>query len=145
MELNHPIVLAALLLVPLYGLLRRRLLQRAAVPYAPLQYAGAKGIRPLLMRLQVPFEMLILATVILALAGPHRRDEIELVGEEGLDVALALDISASMQAADFSPNRLEALKGDLAGLHSIRINQQWRIVFRWTKQGPSEVRIVDYH
>lgn len=42
-------------------------------------------------------------------------------------------------------NRLEALKGDLAGLHSIRINQQWRIVFRWTKQGPSEVRIVDYH
>jgi proteic killer suppression protein len=42
-------------------------------------------------------------------------------------------------------NRLEALKGDLAGLHSIRINQQWRIVFRWTAQGPAEVRIVDYH
>lgn len=42
-------------------------------------------------------------------------------------------------------NRLEVLKGDLAGLHSIRINQQWRIVFRWTAQGPVEVRIVDYH
>jgi len=42
-------------------------------------------------------------------------------------------------------NRLEALKGELAGLHSIRINQQWRIVFRWTAQGPAEVRIVDYH
>ncbi|MDF1850373.1 MAG: type II toxin-antitoxin system RelE/ParE family toxin [Verrucomicrobiales bacterium] len=42
-------------------------------------------------------------------------------------------------------NRLEALKGDLAGLHSIRINQQWRIVFRWTDQGPAEVRIADYH
>lgn len=42
-------------------------------------------------------------------------------------------------------NRLEALKGDLAGLHSIRINQQWRIVFRWTEQGPEEVRIIDYH
>lgn len=42
-------------------------------------------------------------------------------------------------------NRLEALKGNLAGLHSLRINQQWRIVFRWTDQGPAEVRIVDYH
>jgi len=42
-------------------------------------------------------------------------------------------------------NRLELLKGDLAGLHSIRINQQWRIVFRWTDQGPAEVRIADYH
>jgi proteic killer suppression protein len=42
-------------------------------------------------------------------------------------------------------NRLETLKGDLAGFHSIRINEQWRIVFRWSESGPSEVRIVDYH
>jgi len=42
-------------------------------------------------------------------------------------------------------NRLELLKGDRAGLHSIRINSQWRIVFRWTNSGPSEVEIVDYH
>lgn len=42
-------------------------------------------------------------------------------------------------------NRLEALKGDRAGFHSIRIYQQWRIVFRWTEQGPSEVQIIDYH
>lgn len=42
-------------------------------------------------------------------------------------------------------NRLEALKGDLAGLHSIRVNDQWRIVFRWTDSGPADVRIVDYH
>jgi proteic killer suppression protein len=42
-------------------------------------------------------------------------------------------------------NRLEALKGDLAGKHSIRINAQWRIVFRWTNAGPDEVEIVDYH
>jgi len=42
-------------------------------------------------------------------------------------------------------NRLEVLKGDLAGFQSIRINQQWRIVFRWTAQGPAEVQIVDYH
>ena len=42
-------------------------------------------------------------------------------------------------------NRLEALRGDLAGLHSIRINDQWRVVFRWTPAGPAEVDIRDYH
>lgn len=42
-------------------------------------------------------------------------------------------------------NRLEPLHGTLAGLHSIRINDQWRIVFRWTEVGPAEVALVDYH
>ncbi len=42
-------------------------------------------------------------------------------------------------------NRLEVLKGNLAGYHSIRINDQWRIVFAWTEHGPSEVTICDYH
>lgn len=42
-------------------------------------------------------------------------------------------------------NRLEALRGDLTGLHSIRINDQWRLVFRWTESGPAEDRILDYH
>lgn len=41
-------------------------------------------------------------------------------------------------------NRLEALKGDRAGQHSIRINDQWRICFMWTDAGPEEVQIVDY-
>jgi proteic killer suppression protein len=40
---------------------------------------------------------------------------------------------------------LEALKGDLAGKHSIRINDQWRVVFRWTDVGPEDVEIIDYH
>lgn len=42
-------------------------------------------------------------------------------------------------------NRLEVLKGDLTGFHSIRINKQWRIVFRWQGSEAFEVRIVDYH
>ena len=41
-------------------------------------------------------------------------------------------------------NRLEALKGDRAGQHRIRINDQWRICFIWTDAGPEEVEIVDY-
>lgn len=42
-------------------------------------------------------------------------------------------------------NRLEPLRGDLAGSHSIRVNDQWRIVFRWTADGPEAVDVVDYH
>ena len=42
-------------------------------------------------------------------------------------------------------NRLEALKGDRKGFHSIRINEQYRVVFRWTAAGAEHVEIVDYH
>ena len=53
------------------------------------------------------------------------------------------------QTLDFlrSPpgNKLEALKGDRKGQHSIRVNDQWRICFVWTKAGPTNVEIVDYH
>jgi proteic killer suppression protein len=42
-------------------------------------------------------------------------------------------------------NRLEALSGDRAGQHSIRINDQYRVCFVWTPQGPEKVEIVDYH
>jgi len=42
-------------------------------------------------------------------------------------------------------NRLEALKGDRAGQHSIRVNEQFRVCFRWTEAGAEDVEIVDYH
>jgi len=42
-------------------------------------------------------------------------------------------------------NRLEALKGDLKGYYSLRINKQWRIVFKWSNRSASEVKITDYH
>lgn len=42
-------------------------------------------------------------------------------------------------------NRLEALKGDRVGQHSIRINNQWRICFRWREGRATDVEIVDYH
>jgi proteic killer suppression protein len=42
-------------------------------------------------------------------------------------------------------NRLEALKGNRKGLHSIRINEQWRVVFRWQNGQAMDVEIVDYH
>ena len=42
-------------------------------------------------------------------------------------------------------NRLEILKGDLAGFHSVRINDQWRIVFVWNSNSPEKVQLLDYH
>lgn len=42
-------------------------------------------------------------------------------------------------------NRLEALSGNRSGQHSIRINDQWRICFRWTDRGAEDVEITDYH
>lgn len=57
-----------------------------------------------------------------------------------------LGYAQSLQELRIPPgNRLEALKGDRRGQHSIRINSQWRICFRWTAAGPEEVEIVDYH
>ncbi|MHB8051213.1 MAG: type II toxin-antitoxin system RelE/ParE family toxin [Coriobacteriia bacterium] len=42
-------------------------------------------------------------------------------------------------------NRLEALRGGLRGFHSIRVNDRWRIVFRWENNGARDVRLMDYH
>ena len=58
----------------------------------------------------------------------------------------ALRAATSLQDLRVPPNnRLEALKGDREGQHSIRINDQWRICFRWTASGAADVEIVDYH
>ena len=57
-----------------------------------------------------------------------------------------LDAAADLKDLRIPPgNRLEPLKGNRKGQHSIRINRQWRICFQWTKNGPEDVEIVDYH
>jgi toxin HigB-1 len=57
-----------------------------------------------------------------------------------LDAAQTLDFLKAPPG-----NRLEALKGDRKGQHSIRINDQWRVCFIWSGVGPADVEIVDYH
>lgn len=57
-----------------------------------------------------------------------------------------LNAAAELKFLRLPPgNRLEALKGDRAGQHSIRINDQWRICFIWTGTDAIEVEIIDYH
>ncbi|MGH8729685.1 MAG: type II toxin-antitoxin system RelE/ParE family toxin [Burkholderiales bacterium] len=57
-----------------------------------------------------------------------------------------LNRAATLQDLRVPPgNRLEALAGDRAGQHSIRINDQFRVCFVWSTEGPKDVEIVDYH
>jgi len=57
-----------------------------------------------------------------------------------------MDAAAALQDLRVPPgNRLEGLKGDRQGQHSVRINDQFRICFTWTPNGPDLVEIVDYH
>ena len=59
---------------------------------------------------------------------------------------LLLDSAVLLEDLRSPPgNRLEALRGDREGQHSIRINNQWRLCFVWTEQGATDVEIVDYH
>jgi proteic killer suppression protein len=59
---------------------------------------------------------------------------------------LQLDASDRLDIMRLPPgNRLEALKGSRRGQHSIRINDQWRLCFRWAGEDAHEVEIVDYH
>lgn len=74
---------------------------------------------------------------------PAQWKSFEKVAQRKLDM-----VDAAVKLSDLrSPpgNRLEALKGNRAGQHSLRINDQWRVCFTWTEQGPSGVEIVDYH
>lgn len=57
-----------------------------------------------------------------------------------------LEIAGRLEDLRVPPgNRLEVLKGNRKGQMSIRINDQWRVCFRWTDAGPADVEIVDYH
>ena len=74
---------------------------------------------------------------------PSRWRAVDRVAFRKLDM-----IDAASRIEDLrvpSGNRLEKLKGDLARLWSIRINEQWRVVIRFDDEGPEDVAIVDYH
>ena len=68
---------------------------------------------------------------------------IERVARRKLDMLNAASRLDDLRA--LPGNRLEALRGSRAGQHSIRINDQWRICFRWKEKNAFDVEIVDYH
>ena len=84
-------------------------------------------------------------TAALFLGKPPQRvpPDVRKRAREKLDM---IDAATTIDALRIPPgNRLEALKGDRAGQYSIRINDQWRICFRWSEGGAHDVEIVDYH
>ncbi len=88
------------------------------------------------------------ATEALFHGGPHRATRrlptsIQRAAFRKLDM---LNVAVNLNDLRVLPgNRLEALKGDLKGLHSVRINNQWRLTFRWEAGEAHEVMIIDYH
>lgn len=132
----HPWLLLGLALLPAWAVWRLRRERLRAVPYAPLQHpaqqpgqhpghavgaarpakgTGKKGQRRggwrrLAAALALPIELLLLAAVVVGMAGPYRASELRRVDEPGIDVALVLDVSLSMMADDIAPTRMDALR-----------------------------------
>jgi Ca-activated chloride channel family protein len=106
----EPFVLIGLVLLPVYWRRRRRQRLRDRVPFAPLQFAARRTARRRLESLLLPLEAALLALALVALAGLSRSSTTELVLDEGVDVVFVLDVSLSMLAEDFAPNRMGALR-----------------------------------
>ncbi len=73
----------------------------------------------------------------------RRFQSVSRQAEKRLEILGAAESLADLAA--LPSNRLEALSGDRAGQHSIRINRQWRVCFEWSANGPENVEITDYH
>lgn len=81
-----------------------------------------------------------------ALASGHRVRRFANIEAVALRKLRQLQIAGRLDDLRVPPgNRLEALKGDRAGQFSIRVNDQFRVCFRWAAAGPEDVEIVDYH
>ncbi|MBE7440732.1 MAG: VWA domain-containing protein [Spirochaetales bacterium] len=102
---QYPFMFFLLPVAWIWVIVRNRLEQKTD-PVLASPPGGSRLLRPTGMFL----EACLLSLLLLALAGPQTKESYDRVEEEGIDIALVLDISASMQAADFQPNRLEALK-----------------------------------
>lgn len=74
-----------------------------------------------------------------------RRFPNDIIGLALVKLDMLNGASAALDLMSPPGNRLEALKGDLKGLHSIRVNDQWRLVFRWEGNNAHDVRLADYH
>jgi Ca-activated chloride channel homolog len=82
----------------------------SVIPYPPIQYKKKRALPNILYISSVVLESLLIIILFMSLAKPYRSSETISIEEEGLDIVLVVDVSASMQANDFNPNRLEATK-----------------------------------
>lgn len=110
-EFEHPWILLLLAVVlPLFFAARMIGRKRGVIPYPPVQYKASPWLPKVFFPFTTAMETLLLILLIVSLAKPFKSTETTMISEEGIDVLLAIDISASMQAKDFPPSRLEATK-----------------------------------
>ncbi|HMV41389.1 MAG TPA: VWA domain-containing protein [Leptospiraceae bacterium] len=107
---SYSFALWFLLIIPFYLYVRYFFAKKKMSSYAPLQYKTPHNKRINYLYASYLVEGLILISLIIGLSDPHTVTERNLIQEDGIDIALVLDVSASMQAADFKPNRLDAMK-----------------------------------
>ena len=106
----HAWVLWFLVAVPWIGFLRWRRYRRDLVTFPPLQYRPVESRRSFWTPALAIAEMAVTAMLVVAAAQPFHETRFERMDEEGIDIALVLDVSLSMLAEDFPPNRLAALQ-----------------------------------
>lgn len=110
-QLDHPwvlIMLAAAL--PIYLFLTIRGRKRSVIPYPPIQYKKSAFFPKMIFGINTALVSLLIIILFLSLAKPYRATESVAIEEKGVDIIMLVDVSASMQANDFTPNRLEATK-----------------------------------
>jgi len=96
--------------VPLYLFLTIRGRRRSLIPYPPIQYKAGSVIPKFIFIFNTILVCLLLSVLFISLAKPYHATESIAIEERGIDIVLLVDVSASMQATDFNPNRLEATK-----------------------------------
>ena len=100
-----------LVIVPVAVFITRIIfLKKSMVPWGHLQMKKASIWAGLLHYLDLAAESIILLLLVVIMAGPVKKSQFTSVKEKGIDIMFVLDVSVSMQAADFKPNRLEAMK-----------------------------------
>ncbi|MEM7181858.1 MAG: VWA domain-containing protein [Spirochaetota bacterium] len=108
-EYPYIFVVGCFLLI-VYAYFRWKLLLQKSLAYAPLQLNAPKRKKFSWHQIKLPLELLLLLVVFFSMSAPYKLLERNMVLDRGLDIVFSLDVSASMQASDFPPTRLEFLK-----------------------------------
>ncbi|MEJ2567520.1 MAG: VWA domain-containing protein [candidate division WOR-3 bacterium] len=109
LHFNNPYYIFGLILLPLFYFLKRKR-KSSSILYSDISSLGIKPAGELYTNLREYLILSIMALTLIGLARPQKGYETEIIHKKGIDIILAMDISGSMKAADFKPNRLEKAK-----------------------------------
>lgn len=108
------LLLFAPIIAAVYLVLARIIRKRSEIPYPPLQHKAASMVAKIIPVSAKFFDVLLILLIVVALAKPFKSTQSTFIEENGIDILLNVDLSSSMMATDFQPNRLEATKKIIA-------------------------------